>query len=68
MTRAEALASYTRWNAWAAFEEKEKGTLTVGKLADVAVFSKNLETCTDEEILKTEALFTIVGGAVKFKK
>lgn len=68
MTRAEALASYTRWNAWAAFEEAEKGTLAVGKLADVAVFSNNLETCTDAEILKTETLFTIVGGVVKFKK
>lgn len=68
MTRAEALASYTRWNTWAAFQEGEKGTLSVGKMADVVVLSRNLETCSDDEILKTEVLKTIVGGKTKFKK
>lgn len=50
MTREEALLSYTIWNAYAAFEENEKGTLTKGKLADVVVLSKNLLNCTPEEI------------------
>ncbi len=68
MTRAEALASLTRWNARAAFEEGEKGTLSVGKWADIVVLSRDLETCSDEEILTTEVLRTIVGGRVVFKK
>jgi predicted amidohydrolase YtcJ len=68
MTREEALKSYTLSNAYAAFEENEKGTLEVGKLADITILSKNFLTCTDEEILGTEVLYTIVGGKVMFKK
>jgi predicted amidohydrolase YtcJ len=68
MTRVEALASYTRWNAWAAFEEAEKGTISVGKLADFVVLSRNLESCSDDEILTTSVLKTIVGGKVLFEK
>ncbi len=66
MTRDEALYSYTLWNAYAAFEEEDKGSLEVGKLADMVVLSKDLATCTDEEILETEVKMTIVGGEVKF--
>src|SRR5581483_6696184 len=42
MTREEALRSYTINNAYAAFEEKDKGTLEVGKLADITVLSKDI--------------------------
>lgn len=66
MTREEALYSYTLWNAYAAFEENDKGSLEVGKLADIVVLSKDLATCTDTEILETEVKMTIVGGEVKF--
>lgn len=66
MTREEALYSYTLWNAYAAFEEDDKGSLEVGKLADIVVLSKDLATCTDAEILETEVKMTIVGGEVKF--
>ena len=65
MTRAEGLKAYTLSNAWAAFEEKDKGSLEVGKLADVTVLSKNLLTCGDEEILDAKVLYTIIGGKVK---
>jgi len=68
MTRAEAIYSYTLGNAFAAFEEKDKGSISVGKLADIVILSKNLADCTDEEILETEVLYTIVGGEVKYKK
>ncbi len=67
MTRREALLSYTIWNAWAAFEENEKGSLAVGKLADFVILDKNLLTCQPEEILKTKVLKTIVGGVEKWK-
>lgn len=68
MTREEALLSYTIWNAWAAFEEAEKGSLAPGKLADFTVLDKNLLTCPPAEILQARVLKTIVGGAVKFER
>lgn len=68
MTRQEAIHSYTLGNAFAAFEEKQKGSLEVGKLADIVVLSKDLIHCTDEEILETEILYTIVGGKVEYQK
>ena len=68
MTRAEAIYSYTLGNAFAAFEEKDKGSLEVGKLADFVVLTRDLERCSDDEILSTEILLTVVGGVVKFEK
>ena len=68
MTRAEAIYSYTLGNAFAAFEETIKGSIEVGKYADLVVLSNNLLTCTDEEILETEILMTMVGGEEKYKK
>ena len=68
MTREEALYSYTLWNAYAAFEEDEKGSLTPGKRADITVLSKNLLTCPAEEILQAQVLKTIVGGKVRYER
>ena len=68
MTRKEAISSYTLWNAFAAFEEKDKGSLSIGKLADMVVLSNNLLTCSDEDILNTKVLMTIVGGDIKYRK
>lgn len=66
MTREEALYSYTMANAYAAFQEKEKGSLEIGKLADIVVLSNNLLTCREEDIQKTNVVMTIVGGKVKY--
>ncbi len=66
MTRMEALRSYTVANAYAAFEEELKGTLSPGKLADVVILSKDVSTVPDEEILSAEVLTTIVGGEVAY--
>jgi hypothetical protein len=68
MTREEALYSYTIWNAWAAFEEKEKGSLSPGKLADIVILSKDLLHCAPEEILQAQVLKTVVGGKVVFER
>ena len=68
MTREEAIYSYTLGNAYAAFEENDKGSLEVGKLADIVVLSKDLSQCADEEIMDTEILLTMVGGEIKHKK
>lgn len=67
MTRKEAIASYTINNAYAAFEENLKGSIEIGKLADFVLLSENLIECSDEEILDTKILMTIVDGVVKYK-
>ena len=68
MTREEALRSYTINNAYAAFEEHLKGSLTKGKLADIVVLSKDIMTIPEEEILNTKVDYTILGGEVKYKR
>jgi predicted amidohydrolase YtcJ len=66
MTRDEALRSYTRNAAFAAFEEGSKGSLAVGKLADITVLSKDILTVPEEEIRSARVDFTIVGGKVLY--
>jgi predicted amidohydrolase YtcJ len=68
MSREEALRSYTINGAYAAFQEDILGSLTLGKLADVTVLSKDIMTVPEEEILETEVLYTIVGGKVVYQK
>jgi len=66
MTRLEALRSYTRDAAFAAFEEDTKGTLSVGKLADIVVLTNDLRTVVDNQIPKTRVVLTIVGGKISY--
>jgi predicted amidohydrolase YtcJ len=66
MSRAEALRSYTRNGAFAAFQEGSKGSLAVGKLADITVLSKDILTVPDEEIRSARVDYTIVGGKVLY--
>jgi predicted amidohydrolase YtcJ len=68
LTRAEALKAYTYNGAYASFEEEIKGSLAVGKLADIAVLSNDIMSVPEAEILTTEVLYTIVGGKVMFKR
>jgi predicted amidohydrolase YtcJ len=66
MSREEALRSYTRNGAFAAFEEGSKGSLSVGKLADITVLSKDILTVPDDEIRSARVDYTIVGGKVLY--
>jgi predicted amidohydrolase YtcJ len=66
MDRIEALRSYTINGAYGAFEEELKGTLEVGKLADVTVLSQNLLTVDEARLPATEVIYTIVGGEVVY--
>ncbi|MXW11053.1 MAG: amidohydrolase [Gammaproteobacteria bacterium] len=66
MTREEALESYTINNAYAAFEEHLKGSLTPGKLADIVVLSQDIMTIPEDDIPATEVVYTIVGGEVRY--
>jgi predicted amidohydrolase YtcJ len=68
MTRAEAIYSYTLANAIAQFEEKQKGSIEVGKFADLVLLSNDLIQCKDEEIASTKVLMTVVGGKVLYEK
>ncbi|QOI98387.1 MAG: amidohydrolase [Flammeovirgaceae bacterium] len=68
MTREQALRSYTLDAAYGAFEEKIKGSIEVGKLADFTVFSADIMGVPENEILNTEVVMTIVGGKVVFRK
>jgi predicted amidohydrolase YtcJ len=68
MSRDEALRSYTWNNAYAAFEEKVKGSLEAGKLADITVLSRDIMTIPEDQILSTDVVYTIVGGKVAFEQ
>ena len=68
MTRMEALKSYTLNNAYAAFEEALKGTLTPGKLADIAVLDRDILTVSDDELPLTQVDMTIVGGEIRYER
>ncbi len=67
LTREEALKSLTLWNAYAAFEEKEKGSITAGKLADFTLLSANPLTVPEEKIPAIRVLMTVLGGSVEYK-
>jgi predicted amidohydrolase YtcJ len=67
MTRIQALRSYTINGAFAAFEEKSKGTLTPGKYADIVVLSKDILTIPEDDIPTAKVSYTIVGGKVRYK-
>jgi predicted amidohydrolase YtcJ len=68
MTRDEALRTYTKDAAYAQFEEKDGGTLEVGKRADLVVLSRDIMKVPESEILGTEVDVTIVDGRVRYER
>ncbi len=67
MTRMEALKSYTLSNAYAAFEDDQKGSLVTGKLADITVLSRDILTIPADEIPAARTVYTIVGGKIAYQ-
>ena len=57
---------YCLWIA--AFQEDQKGTIEVGKLADLTIFSKDIMTVPSEEILNAEIVMTVVNGKIVFQR
>lgn len=68
MTRVQALRSYTLDAAYGAFEEDIKGSIEEGKRADFTVFSQDIMSVAEEDLLKTKVAMTIVGGKVVYVK
>ena len=64
MTREQALKAFTIWAAYAAFEEKLRGTIEVGKLADFTVLSADIMKIPESEIPKARCIMTIINGEV----
>ena len=67
LTRQQALRAFTLWPAYASFTEGELGSITVGKRADLTVFSVDLMTAPEAEIPRGRALMTVVDGAVVWR-
>ena len=66
VSREEALKMFTIWPAFAAFEEKDKGKIDIGMLADFTVLSADIMKIPEPEILKTRTEMTIIGGEIVF--
>ena len=64
--RADALRFYTLGSAWFSHDDDARGSLEVGKLADLAVLSRDYLTVPTDEIGSIESLLTMVGGKVVF--
>ena len=62
LTREEAIRGMTEWAARAAFEEKEKGSLSAGMAADFIILDHDLMTCPESEVLQTKVLGTYIFG------
>lgn len=63
----EAIRAYTYGTAYANFEEKSKGSIEVGKLADLTVLSQNLLKIEPKEYLTTQVLYTIIDGKIVYE-
>ena len=66
LTREEALRGMTIWAAYGSFEENEKGSLEVGKMADFIILSKDIMKIPESEILKTKVEKTFLNGELVF--
>ncbi len=67
VTREQALKMLTIWPAYAAFEENLRGSIEVGKLADLTVLSADIMKIPELEILKTHCVMTVIGGEVVYE-
>lgn len=66
ITREQSVRAYTYGSAFAEFSENEKGTITKGKLADLAVLSHDIFAIAVPELPKTKSILTIVGGKIVY--
>jgi predicted amidohydrolase YtcJ len=67
VSREEALKMFTTAAAYAAFEEKDKGSIEAGKLADLTVLTKDIMKIPEAEILRTTCAMTVIGGDIVYE-
>ncbi|MEP0987028.1 amidohydrolase [Ekhidna sp.] len=67
MTREQALRSYTLDAAFAAFREDRKGSIKVGKWADLTIFDQDIMTIPEDDILNTKVSMTMIGGEIVYE-
>lgn len=64
VSRADALRMFTLWPAFSAFQEQDRGSIAVGKYADLSIFDTDFMTADPQSILKAKTVMTVVGGKV----
>jgi predicted amidohydrolase YtcJ len=67
VSRANALKMFTLWPAYAAFEEELRGSIEVGKLADLTILSADIMTIPAPQILKTRCVMTVINGEIVYE-
>lgn len=67
VTREQALKMFTIWPAYAAFEDTLRGTIEVGKLADLTILSADIMKIPAPEILKTRNVMTVINGEIVYE-
>ncbi len=68
VSRAEALKMFTKYAAFAAFEENKRGSITVGKWADLTILDRDIMTIPEADILTTTNVMTVIGGEIVYTK
>ncbi|MEM0912590.1 MAG: amidohydrolase [Pseudomonadota bacterium] len=67
VTREDALRMLTLWPAIGAFQENDRGTIEVGKQADLSIFDTDFMSAAPEDILKANTVMTVVGGKIRYQ-
>jgi predicted amidohydrolase YtcJ len=67
VTRDQALKMFTIWPAYAAFEETLRGSIEVGKLADLTILSADIMKIPEMDILKTRNMMTVINGEIVYE-
>ena len=67
ITREEALKMHTTWAAYLQFAEDERGSIEVGKLADMVVIDRDFLTCPPDEIKDIQPKMTIIEGKIVYQ-
>jgi predicted amidohydrolase YtcJ len=68
LSREEALKGMTIWAAYSNFEEEEKGSIEVGKLADFTVLSADIMTIAETDIPNVTAVRTYINGELVYEQ
>lgn len=68
LSRRQALRMYTLNGAWLSFDEKKKGSIEPGKVADMVIVDRNYLSCPVNDIKDIHALRTLVGGRIVFDR